>query len=166
MPAATCSAYILVVLVLMVQLRNFWRLRRALQFSERHDIGINQGRYESLPIYAYIRHHIHIVLFASTTLLIVSVFLAAFSIECHFQVSSFLEIVSTVLTVLLCVHTAFIACYESTNPGKRIIDPYIRSRIGDFRRWFWINALLLFVSIVLTMVSKAVLLIFFSWTHG
>lgn len=165
MSTATCSAYILPVLVLVMLLRNFWRLRRARQFSEKYDVDINQGRYETLPIYAYIRYHVHIALFACTTLLIIGVILAIFSIECHFQVSPFLGIVSTMLTVLLGVHMAFIACYESTNPGKRIVDPDIRSRVRDFRRWLWINALLLFVSIVLTIMSRTVLLIFSSYTY-
>lgn len=159
MSAITYLAYILTTLVLAILSRNFWRLRRALQFAETYDVDINQGRYESLPIYAYIRHHVHIVLLANIALLIISIVLAIRSIA---QAAPFLGIVSTLLTVLLAVHTAFIACYESTNPGIRIVDENIQSYLRYFRRLLWVNALMLFATVVLMMMSRAVLLVFSS----
>ena len=157
MSVITYLAYILITLVLAILLRNFWRLRRALQFAEEYDVGINQGRYKSLRIYAYIRHHVHIVLLANIALLIISIVLAICSIA---QAAHFLGIVSTLLTVLLAIHTAFIACYESTNPGVRIVDENIQSHLRYFRELLWVNALVLFASVVLMMVSRAIFLVF------
>lgn len=172
MSAIVFLSCVIVVLALAALLRNFLQLRRSLEFAQRYDVTIKKGRYESLPIYEYILHHVHIVIVASTaTILFVSVVLALtiFSAEHQFQPSSFfelLEVVLSLLTVLLVIHTAFIACYESSNPDERKMnDPNIQSGLRDFRVRLWGSALRLFVFIVFMifmMMAREVLLVFAS----
>ena len=146
----------IVALVLAALLYNFCRLWLALKFAQKNDLEIRKGRYESLQIYKYIRHHVHIVIvtIAATILLAIS------WIESQYHLSLFLEIVFHILTVLLVIHTALVACYESTNPEKKTGNTYVQSRLRDFRMRFWNSALLLFIFALFTMMANGVLLVF------
>ena len=150
----------IVVLVLAALLRSFWRLRRSLEIAQKYDVEIKEGRYASLPIYEYIRHHVHIVIVTIAATFPLTMFFFIFWIRSLSQLLSFLEVVLNLLTVLLVIHTAFIACYESINPEKKTGDTDIQSRLRDFRMRFWNSALLIFIFVLFTIIARAILLVF------
>lgn len=150
---------IIVVLMLAALLYNFCRLCISLKFAQERDLEIRKGRYESLQIYKYIRHHVHIVIVTIAAAISLAIFSISW-IESQYHLSSFLEIVFHLLTVLLVIHTAFVACFESTNPEKRTGNTDVQSRLRDFRMRFWNSALLLFIFALFTMMAKGVLLVF------
>ena len=150
----------IVVLVLAALLYNFCRLHSSLKFAQEYDLEIRKGRYESLQIYKYIRHHVHIVIVTIAATFPLAMFFFIFWIRSLSQLSSFLEVVLNLLTVLLAIHTAFIACYESINPEKKTGDTDVQSRLRDFRMRFWNSALLIFIFVLFTIIARAVLLVF------
>ena len=139
-------------------LRKFWSLRKLLHHAQKVDVDITStGMYASLPIYHYMSYHLLFVLTASGAVLLMSLAFAASALlgVGGFSPVPFLDIVATLLTVTLGVHTAFIACYESTKPGSRISDRGILDGLQGFRQKLWTHALLLFSLIIALMLWQA-----------
>ena len=137
----------------------FWSLRSSLHYAQKVDAHITStGMYASLPIYHYMKCHLHFVLTASGAMLLISLVFAAYSLLPKSRLSplSFLDVVATLLTVMLGVHTAVIACYESTKPSSRISDSGILRRLLGFRQKLWTHALLLFSCTIAVMLWQAV----------
>lgn len=143
--------------------RKFWSLRKLLHHAQEVDVDItSSGMYASLPIYHYMRCHLLFVLTASGAMLLMSLAFAAGSmagsvLEDIGGFLPFLDVVATLLTVILGVHTAFIACYESTKPNSRITDPDIQCRLQGFRQKLWTHALLLFSLVMAVLLWQAAL---------
>ena len=139
--------------------RKFWSLRKPLHYAQKVDVHITSGgMYASLPIYHYMKCHLHFVLFASSAVLLASLAFAAVCLAGgRPHPLPFLDAVSTLLTVVLGVHTAFIACHESTKPNDRISNQDILRGLQGFRQKLWTHALLLFSFIIVVMVWQAVL---------
>lgn len=139
--------------------RKFWSLHKLLHQAQKDDVDITSaGMYASLPIYHYMKYHLHFVLTASGAIFLISLTFAAGSLRgASLHSSPFLEVIATLLTVILGVHTAFIACYESTKPSSRILDPDILRGLQDFRQKLWTHALLLFSFIIALMLWQAAL---------
>ena len=142
--------------------RKFWSLRKLLHHVQEVDVDItSSGMYASLPIYHYMSCHLHFVLTASGTMFLMSLAFAATPLFDEgidgFCPLPFLDVVATLLTVILGVHTAFIACYESTKPNSRITDPDIQCRLQGFRQKLWTHALLLFSLVMAVLLWQAAL---------
>ena len=147
----------------------FWSLRGSLHYAQKADVHITStGMYASLPIYHYMKCHLHFVLTASAAILLISFVFAAGSVigASGLHPLPFLDVVATLLTVMLGVHTAFIACYESTKPNSRITDPDIQHGLQGFRQKLWTHALLLFSFIIAVMLWQAILSAVLPWGHG
>lgn len=162
----TCLSFLVCAAVASWLFRKFWSLRKPLHYAQKVDVHItSDGLYASLPIYHYMKCHLHFVLFASGAVLLTSLAFAVCSLAGKARSNPlpelsplpFLEAVSTLLTVVLGVHTAFIACYESTKPNNRISDQDILRGLQGFRQKLWTHALLLFSFIIVVMVWQAVL---------
>lgn len=141
--------------------RKFWSLRKLLHHAQEVDVDItSSGMYASLPIYRYMRCHLLFVLAASGTMLLMSLVFATgplFNDIDEFCPLPFLDVVATLLTVMLGVHTAFIACYESTKPNSRITDQDIQRGLQGFRQKLWTHALLLFSLVIAVLLWQAAL---------
>ena len=140
--------------------RKFRSLRKLLHHAQKVDVNITStGMYASLPIYYYMSCHLLFVLAASGAVLLMSLAFAACALlgVGWFSPLPFLEVVATLLTVTLGVHTAFIACYESTKPGSRISDWGILDGLQGFRQKLWTHALLLFSLVIALMLWQAAL---------
>lgn len=139
--------------------RKFWSLRKLLHHAQAVDVDItSSGMYASLPIYRYMSYHLHFVIAASGTILLMSLVFASPLLDIdEFCPLPFLDVVATLLTVMLGVHTAFIACYESTKPNSRITDPDIQRGLQGFRQKLWTHALLLFSLVIAVLLWQAAL---------
>ena len=142
----------------LLPLRAFFNLRKSLSSAQRVDVEITttKGLFASLPIYKYMRVHMCLALVVTSVIFLISalaVIMTSYSLEV--TVLPFLNAIWSLLTLLLAVHTALLAIYESTKPSDRM-SGQIRQILQTFRERLWSCALSLFASVILLILCGLV----------
>lgn len=99
----------------------FFALRKSLSLAQKRDVKITNGWFVSLPIYKYMRTHVYLAFVAIILIFLIS---AGAAIMVSFSLAiiedlQFLKGTSSLLMLLLTMHIALLAMYESTRPGDR-----------------------------------------------
>ena len=148
-------SFIVCAAVPLWPLRAFFALRRSLSSAQSVDVHITpKGLFASLPIYMYMRVHVCLTLVATSLIFLISVGAAIItSCSLAIDVLPFFEVTSSLLTLLLTVHIALLAIYESTKPSDRTFgEERIHQILQGLRKGLWCCALSLFASVVLLML--------------
>ena len=132
----------------------FFALRKSLASAQEFDVKITKGWFASLRIDKYMRAHVYLTFVAISLIFLIS---AGAAIMVSYSLAiiedlPFLKATSSLLMVVLAVHIALLAMYESTKPEDRTSEKRIREILLRFRKGLWSCAFSLYFSVVLLML--------------
>ena len=137
----------------------YWRLRRPLRWAQTYDAGITEeGLFDELPIYGYLRRYLLLVLFAGLLVLLTSLARLIGLLVESIPADSCPELdsvgpVAGLLLFLLGIHLSTIAWFESV---KRRHGPYrIKALVDAVGKLLWGLAVLFLIGASLPLILRA-----------
>ena len=137
-----------------------WRAWRPLELAQRYNINMtDEGMYQALPIYGYLRRYFSVLLLAACVVVLVCTVLLIRVVGQEWSNCTGLESVTpkvfAILVLFLGIHMATILAFETTKRRHR--GPYpIEVLVENVRKRLWGVAVFLMLAIGLVAIVATV----------